>query len=222
MASVTRGLLRCTLPTWALAALLAMVSDDRIGGDGRDDRPAGTDLDTAPDGDVLVRDPAAIRDPLPQPLLSWRRVAIVAVLAVAAGCLVIAARSGGDTAREGVDSAVVRYLPQPGGRVLRQSEVGVELEPGYDGRLTVNGVAIPEEQMSGAIVEGSEAWDRLTEEQRRLGPRPNNKQRVFFSPGEGKAVSEFDTGEVRVDVELWKVADGRESARTLSYTVFVT
>jgi hypothetical protein len=167
-------------------------------------------------------DPSTIRDPLPQPLFSWRRVVIVLLLLAAVGCLVIAARSAGDTGSGGdLDAAIISYTPDPGGRVLRQSQVGVELEPGYDGRLSINGVSIPEEQMVGAIVPGSEAWERLSPEQQRLGPRPNNKNLVMFQPGEGKAITEYDTGAVDVSVRFWKLDEGPDSARTVSYTIYV-
>lgn len=202
------------------------MDDDRIPGASDGD---GTALEPAPAGAVAVgeaagpRDPSEIRDPLPQPLLSWRRLALVALLAVAVGCIVVAARSGGgsDDAGIGSDEAIVAYLPTPGGRVLRQSQVGVELQPSYDGRLTINDVAIPEEQMVGAIVPGSEAWERLTDVQRQQGPRPNTKQLVMFQPGEGKAITEYDTGTVEISVRLWKVADGPQTARTVTYAINV-
>ena len=188
--------------------------DDAVAGSALD-RPSGSDLDAAPD-------PAAIRDPLPQPLLSWRRLAIVGLLALAVGCLVIAGRSGGDSGEgEGYDRAIVAYQPAPGGRVPRQSEVGVELAAGYDGRLTINGVAIPEAEMLGAIVPGTEAYAQLSEEQRRLGPRPNNKNVVKFRTGEGKAVPELDTGAVQIEVSFWKLAEGPQAARSVSYTIRV-
>jgi len=196
------------------------MDDDRPDRDDGADRP-GSDLGTAGSGDVAVRDPSEIRDPLPQPLFSRRRLAIVAVLAVAVGCIVVAARSGGGSEEAGPDEAIVSYLPSPGGRVLRQSQVGVELQSGYDGRLTINEVPIPEEQMVGAIVPGSEAWERLTDVQRELGPRPNNKQLVMFQPGEGKAITEYDTGSVQISVRFWKSVDGPQSGRTITYTISV-
>lgn len=204
------------------------MDEDRISG-GDDDGRGGGDLEPGASGAVSVaegggpRDPSEIRDPLPQPLLSWRRLAMVALLALAVGCIVVAARSGGSSDDIGIstDEAIVSYLPTPGGRVQRQSAVGVELEPGYDGRLTINEVEIPEEQMVGAIVPGSAAADAQTDEERQLGPRPNNKQLVMFQPGEGKAITEYDTGSVEISVELWKESDGRQTARTVTYAVNV-
>jgi hypothetical protein len=163
-------------------------------------------------------DPSTIRDPLPQPLLSWRRLAIVAVLALAGLCLYVAGRSGGDTdpaGTSGTETAIESYQPSPGGRVLRQSEVGVVLREGYDGRITIDGVAIPEDQMVGAIDETNPEFDPET------GPRPNNKNVVKYQPGPGRAVTEYATGSVEITIRYWRIADGPDSATTTTYTVRV-
>ena len=117
--------------------------------------------------------------------------------------------------------AVVAWDPCPGSRILRQAQIGVELKPGYDGRITVNGIAVPEAQMEGAIAPGTEAYDQLSPEERALGPRPNNKNVVKFQPGEGKVVEEF-SGQVRVGIRYWQESEGEDTAQPLSYTVFVT
>ncbi len=162
-------------------------------------------------------DPSTIRDPPPQPLFSLRRLVIVAVLGLAVLCLYVAGRSAGDTdpvASSG-STAIESYLPQPGGRVLRQSEVGVVLEAGYDGRISIDGVAIPEEQMVGAVDPDSPEYDPET------GPRPNNKSVVKFQPGPGKAVTEYATGSVEITVRYWRIADGPSTATSTTYTVRV-
>ncbi|HYI60582.1 MAG TPA: hypothetical protein VEW93_02125 [Acidimicrobiales bacterium] len=182
-----------------------------------DDPPVPVDP-TAADEEHRARE---IRDPLPQPLVSVRRLVIAALLLVAVGCLVVAGRSGGDTDRRtDAQPAIASFTPAPGGRVIRQSTVGVILEQGYDGRLTINGTAIPEAQMEGAVVPGTDAYERLTEDQRRLGPRPNNRERVLFRPGPGQAITELDTGEVQITVRYWRVADGEQTARTFSYSIY--
>ncbi|WCO66400.1 hypothetical protein PO878_18030 [Iamia majanohamensis] len=166
-------------------------------------------------------DPMLIRDPPPQPLFSLRRLFVVLALAVAVGAVVVAVRSGGGSEGGETDAAVVAYDPAPGGQVTRQAPVGVELEQGYDGRLTIDGVDIPEEQMVGAIVPGSEAYAALSEEQRSQGPRPNNKNLVKFQPGPGQAITEYDTGSVDITVEYWPIAEGRDASRSTTYTIRV-
>ena len=72
----------------------------------------------------------------------------------------------------------------------------------------MNGIAVPEEQMQGAIVPGSEAYEQLSAEERALGPRPNNKNIVKFQPGKGKVVEEF-SGQVRIGHPLLAGVRGR-------------
>jgi hypothetical protein len=177
----------------------------------------------APEPEVAF-DPMSIRDPLPQPLFSLRRLGVVAVLALAVLCLYIAGRSGGDSDPAGVsgtDSPIESYQPAPGGRVLRQSEVGVVLRDGYDGRITIDGVAIAEDQMVGAIDPTSAEYEALPQDQRDLGPRPNNKNVVKYQPGPGKAVTEYATGAVEITIRYWRIADGPQSAQSTTYTVRV-
>lgn len=183
---------------------------------------AGVDVESAGAAGERPDPVREIRDPPPQPLLSWRRLVIVAILGVAALLIWMAAQAGGGT-QTGIDTeqAIVAYSPNPGGRVLRQSEVGVELETGYDGRLEIDGVAIPEEQMVGAIDPNSPEFQRLPEDLQKQGPRPNTKHIVKFRPGPGKAVAEFDTGAVDITVRYWPIREGQAAARTVTYTINV-
>ena len=82
---------------------------------------------------------------------------------------------------------------------------------GYDGRLTVNGVAIPETDMDGAIPVTSREYDP------KLGPRPNNRNEVLFTPGKGKVIETYGTGDVTLTLRYWNIARGQRSARTLSW-----
>jgi len=171
-----------------------------------------------------MTDTAPIINPPKQPLLSVRRVVIALILLGAVAVLVVTWRGtqGGEGGGTGcLNPAVKAWDPCPGDRILRQAQVGVELKPGYDGRITVNGIAVPEEQMQGAIVPGTEAYDQLSAEERALGPRPNNKNLVKFQPGKGKVVEEF-SGQVRIGIRYWEETEGEDTAQDLSYTVFVT
>jgi hypothetical protein len=85
---------------------------------------------------------------------------------------------------------VEHFLPKPGDEVMRQFELGVDLAPGYDGTLAVNGVNIP------------------VEEQRRI-PEQNP---VFFTPGEGKSVERLLAGQNCVVANVWKISDGPGTA----------
>ena len=171
-----------------------------------------------------MTDTATIRNPPKQPLFSARRLVILLILLGAVAVLVVTQRGGqsGEGGGTGCSNpAVVAWDPCPGARILRQAQVGVELKQGYDGRITINGISVPEDQMQGAIVPGTAAYEQLSAEERALGPRPNNKNIVKFQPGDGKVVEEF-SGQVRVGIRYWEETEGEDTAQNLSYTVFVT
>ena len=111
--------------------------------------------------------------------------------------------------------AVVLRKPLPGSHVLRQSQVGAKLLSGYDGRLVIDGRNIPEDQMDGAIPTDSPIYDP------RYGVRPNNKQDVFFTPGPGKVIDHYPSGEVHVTVRFWRIVDGPKNSDRISWAFFV-
>jgi hypothetical protein len=168
------------------------------------------------DSDVLDRDIKLPREPL----FSVRRLVIVAVLAAAFGLLVYGFQDTSGSEGTARDDAILRLVPERNDRVLRQAEVGAELQQGYDGRLSIDGVAIPEEQMEGALT--SEARSQLSDSEVGQGVRPNNKNSVRFKPGPGKAVTELDTGAIDVQLRYWAIEDGPDSAKTFTWTIYVT
>ena len=171
-----------------------------------------------------MTDPSRIINPPPQPLFSVRRLVIVVLLTLVTAALVVTC-AGTDSPGGGIGCshpAVAGFDPCPGARILRQATVGVELKAGYDGRIVVNGIAVPEREMVGAILPGTDAYAQLSAEERSRGPRPNNKNVVKFESGEGKVIEKF-SGQVEVTVRYWQEVDGPDNAETLdTYTVFVT
>jgi hypothetical protein len=94
-------------------------------------------------------------------------------------------------------SEIVEHLiPKADDEILRQSELGIDLAPGYDGTLAVNGVDIP------------------VEDQRRV---PEQNQ-VFFTPGEGKAVEQLLAGPNCATATVWKAVDGPGTANDRTFT----
>ena len=163
--------------------------------------------------------PVAVDLELPPDRWRWpRRLLMTVALGAAVAFCVVTIRRSPESASNGsapTDPAVVRQEPEPGAHILRQASVGVELKPGYDGRITVSGVTIPEDQMDGATPPGSPAYDP------RYGVRPNNRQHVFYTPGPDKAVPRYPTGEVHVSVRFWPIAQGPDAAKTISWAFFV-
>ncbi len=87
---------------------------------------------------------------------------------------------------------------QPGedDEVIRQAELGIDLAPGYEGTLVVNGVAIPDDEL-------------------RLVPEQNQ---VFFTPGGGKSIEALAAGPNCAMAVVWKSSEGRGTANDQSFT----
>lgn len=150
---------------------------------------------------------------------TWVRRSIIAVALVGCAVLLVWVNSRADvgTPERDRDPAIVAQFPAPGSRALRQTTVGAELKAGYDGRLTINGVAIPEAEMEGA--RDPAAVDPVDLAQN--GLRPNNRNRVFFTPGPGKSIETFDTGSVIIQVQYFRERRATSTGRTVSWTIAV-
>ena len=96
----------------------------------------------------------------------------------------------------GRPDVVEHLVPGAGDEVLRQAELGIDLAPGYEGALTVNGVEIPTEEL-------------------RLVPEQNQ---VFFTPGEGKAVERLRAGPNCAMAIVWKSSQGRGTPDDQAFT----
>jgi hypothetical protein len=133
--------------------------------------------------------PSAGRRP-PMPQGRYRALVAVAVglaiLAIALG--VRATRTGGDDpiTVTGRPDVVEALIPGRGDEVVQQFEVGIDLAPGYEGGLAINGIEIPEEQL-------------------RLVPEQNQ---VFFQPGEDQVITELLAGPNCVVATVWRSAVG--------------
>ena len=136
-------------------------------------------------------------EPVRRPRMSDTRFRLlIAVMVATAGVALYAGVRATDTGGEdpvtvsGRPDVVEHLVPGAGDEVIRQAELGVDLAPGYDGTLLVNGVEIP------------------TEELRRV---PEQNQ-VFFTPGEGKVVEKLNAGPNCASAIVWKASAGRGTA----------
>ena len=81
------------------------------------------------------------------PPSSWRyRLAVTAALVVAAAALyagVRATETGDDAVVNSRPDVVEQIIPRRGAEALQQAEIGIDLAPGYEGGLILNGTAIP-------------------------------------------------------------------------------
>lgn len=131
-------------------------------------------------------------DPPARPT-SWRyRAFVVLALVVAAAALVVGVQatqtdSDRPVVVNGRADAIEHLYPRDGAEVLRQVEIGIDLAPGYEGRLVVNGDEVPEEDL-------------------RLVPEQNQ---VFFLPGPGKVIETLPSGTTCVTAVVWRSEEGR-------------
>lgn len=177
--------------------------------------PTDADAPAAPD----TSDPAAAPTVDVGGWPTWVRRSVIGVaMAIAIGVAVWGANATGPSEEgEGLGPAIVTIFPVPGAQALRQTEVGVDLANGYDGRLTINGVQIPEAQMEGAIDPRSVSPDQL----QKLGIRPNNRNRVYFKPGPGKVIESFTTGKVTITVRYFRDRQETTDGGSFTWTIRV-
>jgi hypothetical protein len=132
-------------------------------------------------------------------MVTPRRVVITALLAFAVGLLWWATTKDADPDEPGrgrIDSAVEQVVPGNGDAALRQSEIGVDLVPGWTAVLAIDGREIPEDQL------------------RRNEPL----NQVFFMPGEGQEIEELDPGPHVATALIWRPADQtREDGRQVTW-----
>jgi hypothetical protein len=134
------------------------------------------------------------------------RRAIIGVLLLAAGGLVwwSASFKAKPTSPSLTDAAVEALTPENDTpNVLRQSTIGIDLKPGWDADLIINGVDIPQDE------------ERNVEAQ----------NQVFFTPGEGKAIDALAPGLVQVTAVIWRPIDGQtreQGSRSVRWSFHVS
>lgn len=152
-------------------------------------------------------DPAGThRAPAAGPIYSarFKVVMIVAVVAsVAALAAVYAGSSESDrdgptaspetaTSDSTVSPGIRALHPTEGSQVLQQETVRVDLAPGWDGTLTINGQTVPEDDLT------------------RSSPT-QTVDRLELVPGPGKVLELLPSGRVCVRVQVWQRARGPET-----------
>jgi hypothetical protein len=143
--------------------------------------------------------PASQPDPAPQPdALYSTRAKIVMSLVVTLGVLAIALAVWASSTGVDDDGPVVatggaapldgfRLRPADGAQAVQGSEIGIDLQPGWEGRLLIDGVEIPEDEL-------------------RLVPGQNQ---VFFTPGQGRTIERLRPGRNCVTAIFWRSQLGR-------------
>jgi hypothetical protein len=138
----------------------------------------------------------------PRPPSSWRYRLAVTVALIVAGLALYAGVRATETGEQdtplvnGRPGVVERIIPREAAEALHQSEIGIDLAPGYEGGLILNGTTIPTEEL-------------------RLVPEQNQ---VFFAPGPDKTFEALPSGANCVVAVVWKSSDGPGTASDLSFS----
>jgi hypothetical protein len=130
-----------------------------------------------------------------------RRVVIAALLVLAAGMIWYSGTVKGEPSAPSLtDTAVEQLIPaRDTPTAIRQAEIGIDLAPGWDADLRINGVDIPED------------------EERNNGPL----NQVFFRPGKGQVIEALEPGPVQVTALIWRPTEGQtreRGSRAVSWT----
>jgi hypothetical protein len=131
-----------------------------------------------------------------------RRLLTSALLLVALAGFVVAgraARTGEEQARTPVRAIEARFPPE-GAVTLAREMVGVDLAPGFAGRLVVGGVPIPPDQINCIECPAPDT-----------GPDPLN--RVLFRPGPGQVIEDLPNGPLCAVALIWPVDQGESAAQ---------
>ena len=141
-------------------------------------------------------DPADLSPPPSRPVrppssLRYRVLVVVGLLVAAAAFTAAFIRTDTDddppVTISGRPDVVEHVIPPDGASIQRQSEIGVDLSPGYEGRLVIGDLEVPEGEL-------------------RIVPEQNQ---VFFTAGEGKAVEELPPGRNCITAIAWRTQLGR-------------
>ena len=119
------------------------------------------------------------------------------VIVVVCGYVLAQLYSDDDTSPQ--DAAIEQLLPAPESKILQQEQVGIDLAAGYEGRLAVNGVPLPDDEVQAV-------------------PQLNQ---IFFQPGPGKAFEQWPAGRNCTVATFWRSETGpsQSAVRSWCFTV---
>lgn len=114
-------------------------------------------------------------------------------------CIVIAANLGTSDTGQLDGGRIQRLIPSPGAKILQQDQVGIDMAPGFEATLTLNGVPLPLDQTE-------------------VVPAINQ---VTFRPSSGKVFEKLPAGQNCVVATYWESKYGPSvtSSRSWCFTV---
>ncbi len=119
----------------------------------------------------------------------------IAALALFAGIRATESADGSNVLVNGRPDVVEHLVPADGAQVLHQAEVGIDLAPGYEGALVIDGTPIPDEEL------------RVVAQQ----------NQVFYAPGPDRTFEALPSGRNCVTAIVWRSSAGRGTADDLTF-----
>jgi len=174
---------------------------------------------------VSGNDPRATAEPT-EPALPRRRIdpALLIVSAVIAVGLVLVARgflvSVTGEERSALPATIESVTPVPDAeQALAQTNVFVDLAPGYTGVFVIDGVEIETVDLSEVQASPAEPGEQVS-----IPPvtvyEPGNST-LTYTPSSTGPVPRFEPGVHRVEVIHWRVDEGRQRARSFTWQFVV-
>ena len=157
-----------------------------------------TTSDPANDTTNSGADPTTSASP-PNRRFKPRYIAYLALLAIAVVCIVLAARLGTSDTSQLDGGRIQRLIPTPGAKILQQDIIGIDMAPGYEASLVLNGIPLPLDQTYTV-------------------PQLNQ---VTFKAGPGKVYDTLPAGQNCLTATYWQSAFGPKvsSVRSWCFTV---
>jgi len=115
----------------------------------------------------------------------WLWLLALGLLIVIAGAVTVLVFVGEDSENTARDAAIEQFFPTEGDKIFQQEPVGLDLASGFDASLSLNGVAIPEDQLD----------------------KTAGLNLVLFTPGPGKEVEQYNQDQNCVVATFWPLSD---------------
>ncbi len=115
------------------------------------------------------------------------------------GCVYILVKKASEGSGTLNNSAIERLIPTAGAKILQQDIIGIDLAPGYEGTIALNGEPLPLDQVNVVA--------------------PLNQ--ITYKPGPGKIYESLPTGENCLSATYWMSSKGpgQASRQTWCFTV---
>ncbi len=166
-----------------------------------------------------ARADAAVDAAAPRPRRRFDRGLFLASLAIACGVvLIVWGMTSALTGSDGIDRPDEIESLQPvenALQVLQQERIVVDLQPGYQARLEIDGIALPTNTIGQSDVDpGVQATPGVQVDLPRTAVFDPGSNVISFQPVEGALVESLTPGTHEARVVFWRIQDGPDQARS--------